>query len=71
MSSGHSVLAGREVIIEFFSVGNFVKINAMDVASLTEITIQGPKTSPQSLLKHNAMKRLEYVLKKNGVISAL
>lgn len=63
------LLQGREVIIEFFSVGHFVKVSAMDVQSLVEVTTQGPASSPRSLLKRNAMKRLEYVLKKKGVIS--
>lgn len=64
-----SALAGREVIIEYFPVGLYVRVAAMDVATLTEITVQGPKTATQEMLKANAMKRLEYVLRKKGVIS--
>jgi len=41
----------------------------MDTATLTEVSIQGPASSPESLLKRNALKRLEYVLKKKGLIS--
>ncbi|MCB9983162.1 MAG: hypothetical protein H6861_05765 [Rhodospirillales bacterium] len=62
------VLQGREVILEFFPVGAFVKVSAMDVASLTEISIQGPLSAPEETLKRNALKRLEYVLKKKGVL---
>ncbi len=62
-------LQGREVIIEFHSpIGNVIKISAMDAKSLTEISIQGPATAPQNILKRNALKRLEYVLRKNGII---
>tara|TARA_B100002003_G_C13645359_1_gene328853 strand:+ start:324 stop:527 length:204 start_codon:yes stop_codon:yes gene_type:complete len=61
-------LNGREVIIEFYPVGNIVKVSAMDVATLTEISIQGPASAGKETLKSNAVKRLEYVLKKNGVI---
>lgn len=61
-------LKNREVIIEFSPVGNLVKVMAMDVATLTEIIIQGPKTASEDILKTNALKRLEYVLKKKGII---
>lgn len=61
-------LAGREVIFEFYPVGAFVKVTAMDTQSLTEISIQGPANAGQETLKRNALKRLEYVLKKKGVV---
>lgn len=61
-------LAGREIIVEMIPVGAFVKVVALDVASDTEVSIQGPKTAMQSVLQNNAMRRLEYVLRKNGVI---
>jgi len=61
-------LAGREVIIEFYPVGNIVKVSAMDVLSMTEISIQGPKNAGEAMLKRNALKRLEYVLRKKGLI---
>jgi hypothetical protein len=62
------VLQGREVIVEFHPVGSFVKVSAMDVASLTEVSIQGPAGAGEVILKRNALKRLEYVLKKKGLI---
>ena len=62
-------LKNREVIIEFIPVGAVVRVSAMDTQSLTEIVISGPATSPQSLLKKNALKRLEYVMRKKGIIS--
>lgn len=63
------VLQGREVILEFFPVGNVVKVTAMDTKTLTEVSIQGPKSAGEEVLKRNALKRLEYVLKKKGLIS--
>ncbi len=63
------ILQGREVILEFFPVGTLVKVTAMDTASLTEISIQGPANAGQEMLRRNALRRLEYVLKKNGLIS--
>jgi hypothetical protein len=62
-------LKGREVIVEFFQMGGFVKVTAMDTLTLTEIAIQGPGSAGEAALKHNAIKRLEYVLRKKGFIS--
>lgn len=64
-----ATLQNREVIIEFFPIGQIVKVSAMDVASLTEISIQGPQSAGEETLKRNALKRLDYVLKKKGIIS--
>ena len=63
-----SLLDNREIIIEYHPVGQIVKVSAMDVTTLTEVFIQGPKSAGQEILKRNAMKRLEYVLKKKGII---
>ncbi len=67
-SDMQDLLNDREIIIELFPVGNIVKVSAMDVQSLTEISIQGPASASQEMLKRNAIKRLEYVLKKKGLI---
>ena len=62
------LLQGREVILEFHPVGMYVKVSAMDTQSLTEISIQGAASASEPILKRNALKRLEYVLKKKGLI---
>jgi len=62
-------LQGREIILEFRPVGNIMRVSAMDVASMTEITIQGPVNAGEFVLKKNALARLEYVLKKEGKIT--
>lgn len=59
---------GREVIFEFFPIGPYMKVTAMDVASLTEISIQGPANASEALLQAQAIKRLEYVMRKKGLI---
>lgn len=61
-------LKKREIIIEFYPVGQLVKVTAMDTATLTEVSIQGPMSAGEKTLKLNALKRLEYVLKKKGII---
>lgn len=62
------VLQGREIIIEFLPVGQVVKVSAIDTKTLTEISIQGPASAGKETLKLNAIKRLEYVLKKKGLL---
>lgn len=62
------ILKNREVILEYAPVGNIVKVSAMDVQTLTEVSVQGPASAGQEMLKRNALKRLEYVLKKKGLI---
>lgn len=62
-------MKNRDVIIEMFPVGNVVKVSAMDTQTLTEVSIQGPKSAGEETLKRNAIKRLEYVMRKKGLIS--
>lgn len=61
-------LKNREVIIEYYPVGNIMRVSAMDARTLTEISIQGPVSAGEEVLKRNALKRLEYVLRKKGLI---
>ena len=63
-----SLLSNREIFIEFYPLGNLVKVSAMDTQTLTEISIQGPASASQEKLKASALKRLEYVLEKKGLI---
>ena len=62
-------MKNREVIFEYAPIGNAVRVTAFDTASLTEITIQGPAAASETVLQINALKRLEYVLRKKGIIS--
>ncbi len=61
-------LAGREVIFEFRPVGGIMRVSAMDTATMTEIVIQCPASAGETAFKQNALSRLEYVLKKNGLL---
>jgi hypothetical protein len=62
------ILKGREVLIEIVPIGSMVRVSAMDVKTMTEISISGPANTPQAMLKNNALKRLEYVLRKKNLI---
>jgi hypothetical protein len=58
----------REVIFEITSIGNLVKISAIDTQTMTEISMQGPASTPEAALKAGALKKLEYVMRKKGLI---
>jgi hypothetical protein len=62
------MLPGREVIFEFTPVGAIVRVMAMDTATMTEVVIQGPASAGEAVLQRSALKRLEYVLRKKGLI---
>ena len=49
-------------------VGTLMKVTAMDVATLTEVVIQGPVSAHENILKMNALKKLAYVLRKKQLI---
>jgi hypothetical protein len=55
-----------EIYVEFVVHGNFVKATAIDSATGTEASIVGPAKAGREILSHAAMRKLEYVLKKQG-----
>ncbi len=61
-------LKNREVIFEMFTLGNAVKVTAVDVATMAEATFQGPANTPDKLLQREALKKLEFVMRKKGLI---
>lgn len=54
----------REIIFEFLNVGGSVKVTAVDVASGTEVSIIGDPAASETVLKHMAKRKLDYVLGK-------
>ncbi|WP_192900990.1 DUF6898 family protein [Marinicauda algicola] len=69
MSSKRDPSAGREIIFEFQSVGEAVRVAAIDVETGEEVVIQGPVTTGQEELERVAarklMRRLEQVSKES------
>lgn len=55
---------GRDVIIEFHQVGDYVKVSAMDAATLTEVSIVGDPSAGEAELTRVALRKLKYVLDK-------
>ncbi len=55
-----------EVIIEFYRVGAFVKVSAVDTATFIEVSIVGDPTRGEEALKRAVLQKLEYVLERRG-----
>ena len=54
----------REIIFEFRSQGRYVRVTAMDPATLTEVTIVGDAACGEDQLRETAARKLDYVLAK-------
>lgn len=61
-------MENREIIFEFIPVGSIVKVSAIDTKTMTEAVIQGPASAGEATLRANAMRKLEYLMRKKGLI---
>jgi hypothetical protein len=52
------------VLVELQQIGNAVKVNAIDPETLVEVSIMGPTSVGEQILKHNVIKKLNYVISK-------
>ena len=52
-----------ERYLEFRQIGRLVRVTAIDPATGTEATIQGPASAGQAALGAVAMKKLDYMVK--------
>jgi len=59
-----------DVIIEFYRVGNAVKVSAVDLATLTEVSIVGAPGLGDTALERAAIRKLHYVLAKEEMTHA-
>ena len=57
---------GEEIFIEFVTLGNAVKVTAIDAKSGEEASIVGPAGAPREALVDAARRKLEYVMKKKS-----
>ena len=57
---------GREVIFEFYRLGNTTKVTAVDPETMVEVSIVGPSSSSAATLRQAALRKLEYVLARRG-----
>lgn len=54
----------REIYFEFYSLGNSVKVSAIDADTGVEVSITGPRTASQSELQRIALQKLERALER-------
>lgn len=64
MSQKKPPAATREILFELVPMGHAVKVIAVDAATGTEVSIQGPANAGESALKNAAIRKLKYVLEK-------
>lgn len=56
--------SGRNVILEFQTIGNSVKVTAIDPVTLVEVSVVGSASAGEQALGRVAVRKLEYVLAK-------
>ena len=66
VTRGLSKKTQSEIYVEFVVHGNVVKATAIDSATGIEASIVGPAKAGREILSQAAMRKLEYVLKKQG-----
>lgn len=54
----------NSVIIEFYSVGAYVKVSAIDPRTLVEVSIVGDPQRGESALRQAVLRKLRYVMEK-------
>ncbi|MBI3452247.1 MAG: serine hydroxymethyltransferase [Rhodospirillales bacterium] len=52
-------MGGREVIFEFRSIGNSVKVSAIDSETQIEVSIVGPTSASEASLRATALRKLD------------
>ena len=62
-------MQNREVIFEFQPIGNIMRVSAIDTATMTEAVIQCPITAGDLAFKRAGLQKLEYILRKKGIIT--
>lgn len=55
-----------EVLFEFQRVGSYLRVTAIDAKTGVEVTVAGPATGSQELLKRTAINKLRFVQNKSG-----
>ncbi len=55
-----------EVLFEFQRVGSYLRVTAIDAKTGVEVTVAGPATGSQELLKRTAINKLRFVQNKSA-----
>ncbi len=62
----HNIPEIGEVLFEFVTQGNYVKVVAVDPVTNTEITLVGDRRAGRTALENAAIQKLKYVINKNA-----
>jgi len=62
----HNIPDLGEVLLEFVTQGNYVKVVAVDPVTNTEITLVGDRRAGRTSLEKVAIQKLRYVIRKNA-----
>jgi hypothetical protein len=54
------------VILEFVQIGALIRVSAMEPNSLIEVVIYGPASASETALRRLVLRKLEYVLGRQG-----
>lgn len=60
------MVSDRPVYFEIRRVGSYLKVSAIDSLTGTEVSVVGPARGSDAQLKATALKKLRYVLEKQG-----
>ncbi|PWC85712.1 hypothetical protein TSH100_14070 [Azospirillum sp. TSH100] len=55
-----------DVLFEFQRVGSYLRVTAIDAKTGVEVTVAGPATGSQELLKRTAINKLRFVQNKGS-----
>ena len=58
-------MSQHQVLFEFIRQGAYMKVSAIDTRTNTEVSIVGPASAGEVVLKTNVLRKLEYVMEKN------
>jgi hypothetical protein len=56
-----------EVLVEFYRVGAYVKVSAVDPVTLTEVSIVGAPEAGEAALTRAVVRKLQYVMSRRDV----
>ena len=59
-------LEGREVFVEIQTLGNLLRVTAIDAATGIEAVLSAPRQSSPDSVRKAALQKLRYVLQKSG-----
>lgn len=62
----NSPVSDSEILLEYQTIGNSVKVTAIDPKSLVEVSIVGPANAGQEQLARTAIAKLRYRLTRLG-----